>query len=72
MLEKAGEIQIIELHPKYKLVVNGVLIGRYTADFMYYENGCTIVEDVKGVKTRDYILRKKLMKALYGIEIRET
>jgi len=72
LLERAGEIEVIEIHPFWKLVVNGVLIGRYTADFMYRENGAVVVEDVKGVRTRDYVLRKKLMKALYGIEIRET
>ena len=72
LLERAGEIEIIEIHPRWKLVVNGVLIGRYTADFMYKDNGKMVVEDVKGVRTRDYVLRKKLMKALYGIEIKET
>lgn len=75
-LEMAGEIRDLECHPPYRLVVNGVLIGRYTPDFRYVEtaSGRTVVEDVKSrpTKTRDYVLRKKLMKALHGIEIQEV
>lgn len=71
--EQAGEITELELQPRWKLVVNDHYIGRYTADFMYRNSeGERVVEDVKGVKTRDYVLRKKLMKAIYGIEIKET
>ena len=45
----------------------------YTADFEYYENGLHIVEDVKGVRTRDYVLRRKLFKQKYPeIIFRET
>jgi hypothetical protein len=31
-----------------------------------------VIEDVKGVKTPVYRLKKKLMRALLGVEIRET
>lgn len=78
LLERSGHVREIELKPRYELVVNGVLIGRYTGDFRYLESKvggwAVIVEDVKGYsrKARDYPLRKKLMKALYDIEIRET
>lgn len=74
LLQQAGEISGLELQPKYPLVVNGVKIGLYTADFKYTDcsNGLEIVEDVKGMRTRDYVLRKKLVKALYGIDILET
>jgi len=68
----AGEISHLEIHPAWDLDVNNVHIGKYTADFIYIENGKAVIEDSKGVKTRDYILRKKLMKALYGIEIVEV
>lgn len=37
----------------------------YIADFVYIRDGKTIVEDVKGVKTRDYILKKKMFKFKY-------
>lgn len=72
LLEKAGKIQRLEVHPVYPLVVNGMKIGKYIGDFHYLENGAGILEDVKGVKTAVYRLKKKLIKAIYGIEIRET
>lgn len=72
LLERAGEISCLDIHPSWELVVNGTRIGRYTADFAYRnKSGKLIVEDVKGVRTRDYVLRRKLMYALYGIDIVE-
>lgn len=44
----------------------------YYADFVYIENGETVVEDTKGLKTDVYILKRKLMLEKYGIRIRET
>lgn len=44
----------------------------YIADFSYMENGEHIVEDVKGVRTKDYILKRKLLLWRYGIKVRET
>ena len=44
----------------------------YVADFVYTENGLTVVEDVKGVKTKDYILKRKLMLYVHGIRIKEV
>lgn len=72
-LVNAGEIEALELQPRYELVVCGVKIGRYTGDFRYLDRrtGEQIVEDVKGVKTRDYVLRRKLMKAIHGIDVVE-
>jgi hypothetical protein len=43
----------------------------YIADFVYQENGQTIVEDTKGVRTKDYRIKRKLMLYVYGIRIRE-
>ena len=34
----------------------------YFADFVYIENGRRIVEDVKGMRTKDYILKRKLFR----------
>ena len=70
--QRQGLIQNLVLQKKFELVVNGVKIGSYVADFVYTEEGQSIVEDAKGVKTPVYRLKKKLMLALYGIEIRET
>lgn len=43
----------------------------YIADFTYYENGVLVVEDTKGVRTHDYILKRKMMLYIHGIQIRE-
>lgn len=56
---------------------NGRLIERavyYVADFVYTDikTGKTVVEDTKGVKTKDYIIKRKLMLERYGIRIREV
>jgi len=63
LLLRAKEITDLELHPKFDLMVNGVKIGRYTADFRYKNGSDIIVEDVKSkaTKTRDYMLRKKIL-----------
>ncbi len=63
LLLRAKEITDLELHPKFDLMVNGVKIGRYTADFKYKNGSDIIVEDVKSkaTKTRDYMLRKKIL-----------
>lgn len=74
LLESAGEIRDLELQPSYPLVVNGVKIGVYRADFRYVDckEGTLVVEDVKGVKTEVYRLKRKLLMALYNIDILET
>lgn len=43
----------------------------YVADFVYWENGRMIVEDTKGFRTADYIIKRKLMLHVHGIQIRE-
>lgn len=43
----------------------------YKADFAYVENGVQVVEDTKGVRTKEYIIKRKLMLHKYGIRIRE-
>ena len=44
----------------------------YIADFVYTENGKEIVEDTKGIKTKDYIIKRKLMLWIHGIRVREV
>lgn len=70
--QKAGIISNLKLQVRYKLTVNSLLIATYIADFTYHENGIEVVEDAKGVKTDTYKLKKKLMKAVFNIDIRET
>lgn len=72
LMLRAGAISNLEIHPVYPLTVNDVLICKYEADFRYIEDGAIITEDVKGPITREYRIKRKLMKALYGIEIFET
>lgn len=51
---------------------NGIKICSYYADFtVHYVDGHIEVEDVKGVRTGVYIIKKKMMKAFYGINIKE-
>jgi hypothetical protein len=72
VLQRAGEISGLHRQVSYDLRVNGVLICRYVADFVYANaGGVIVVEDVKGVRTGVYLLKKKLMKALYETEIQE-
>jgi hypothetical protein len=55
---------------KRKLVERPVV---YRADFVYHnENGEIVVEDTKGFKTRDYIIKRKLMLYVYGIKVEEV
>lgn len=70
-LERAGEIKNLELQPKYEIVLNSRKICTYKADFLYIQAGRIIVEDVKGIRTAVYKLKKKLVEALYGIQIVE-
>lgn len=44
----------------------------YRADFLYTEDGKTVVEDTKGFKTKDYIIKRKLMLWVHGIKIKEV
>ena len=73
LLEKAKEIFYLEVHPKWKININGTKICEYEADFCYQDaNDDPHVEDTKGVRTAVYRLKKKLMKACFGIDIIET
>lgn len=44
----------------------------YVADFVYLQDGKKIVEDVKGFRTPEYKIKRKMMLYFYGIKIRET
>lgn len=77
--EEHGEIQnlqrqvVFELLPKQ--IRNGKCIERavkYKADFTYKQDGVLVVEDVKGFKTQEYRLKKKLMLFIHNIQIKEV
>lgn len=79
LLERAGAIQGLQRQVRFELIpsqrYDGKVIERpcfYVADFVYQENGQTIVEDTKGFKTKDYVLKRKMMLYLCGIRIREV
>tara|TARA_Y100000361_G_C11113484_1_gene318979 strand:+ start:229 stop:618 length:390 start_codon:yes stop_codon:yes gene_type:complete len=78
-MEKAMFIRDLELQVPYDLIVNNVKICRYIADFRYKKESnhtitndeyyVEVVEDTKGFETQEFKLKKKLMKALYNIDI---
>ena len=81
LLERAGEIGLLRrqvpfdlLPAQYddrtgKLIERGV---RYVADFVYQTDGFTVVEDTKGMRTKEYILKRKMMLYFHGIRIQEV
>lgn len=71
--QTAGLISGLRRQVSFPLhAIDGTVITRYRADFVYVERGERIVEDRKGKRTRVYEMKKKWMKAEYGIEIRES
>ncbi len=71
LLERAGKITGLELQPPFVITINGVKCFTYKADFAYFEDNKRVVEDVKGVKTPVYRLKKKCVEAMYGFQIVE-
>ena len=77
LLERAGKIADLILQPRFELIPKYEINGRkvrkmeYIADFQYTENDKTIIEDSKGFKTKEYLIKKKLFEFKYGIEIAE-
>lgn len=80
LLERAGVISRLRLHPQYWFDIKGEPIkhdnGRrvgYKADWAYFEGHLSVVEECKGFRTADYALRKAIFKAMYPhITFRET
>ena len=70
----AGMIRELKTQTEFALMVNGMFICRYRSDFDYVDTrtGEHVVEDVKGFRTKDYKLKKALMLATLGIEVREV
>lgn len=81
LLQKAGKIKDLRCQVKFVLIpaqrdpMTGKLLERecaYVADFVYQEGGRIVVEDTKGFRTKDYIIKRKLMLQRYGVRIREV
>ena len=72
LLLRAGKITNLLRQPEFPITINGVKCGKYVADFSYVEGGKHVVEDVKGMKTAVYKLKKRIVEAMYSIRITET
>lgn len=74
LLAKVGKIGLLELQVPYELNAGGTHSLKYIADFVYYDSntGEKIVEDCKGYRTKEYKKKRRLMKKIYGIIIKET
>lgn len=75
----AGEITGFTCQPQYPLIINGLRVGTYRADFdVYYPGERKEVVDCKGdtdprsVPYRLFTLKKNLMKVLYNIDVLEV
>ncbi len=71
LLQKQGLIHNLERQVVFRLNVEDCFICKYIADFQYYLQNDLVVVDAKGVRTPVYKLKKKLMKAIYNIDIIE-
>lgn len=77
LMVRAGEISELKLQPEFTLqeafvtpLGERIRAVKYIADFSYKDGTQTIVEDVKGCKTKEYELKKRLM-AGKGIKVIE-
>ncbi|MFR9206948.1 MAG: DUF1064 domain-containing protein [Lachnospiraceae bacterium] len=79
MLEDAGIIHDLKRQVKFELLPSQrdlIIGGSYRApcctfDFIF-EGDRLIVEDVKGIRTKDYILKRKMLLYFHGIRIKEV
>lgn len=72
LLERAGFIRKLELQPRLHFAIDGKIIFTYVGDFRYLEGCLSKLEDVKGVRTPVYRLKKKLIEAQHRIKIIEV
>lgn len=79
LLQRAGKISHLNRQVTYELIPSQYIDGKcversvkYVADFVYHQDGQLVVEDTKGMKTPEYVLKRKLMLSVYGIRIKEV
>lgn len=78
MLQRGGHISELRRQVVFEMVPSVKFAGaararpaiRYIADFVYVEQGVEVIEDVKGVETTEFKLKRHLMKALLGLEVK--
>lgn len=73
--QTSGQITELTRQTPFAIEINGEHICDYVSDFTYKKDGQLVVEDVKSKATRKlplYGLKKKLVKAVLGIEIQEV
>lgn len=80
-LEKQGKIHSLKCQVPFHFKIDGKIVRfvdsnraiKYVADFEYFTSaGERKIVDVKGFKTRDYLIKKALMMAVHGIKIVEV
>lgn len=79
LMQRAGLISDLQTQVSFELIpaqrIDGKVVERavnYIADFVYQQDGQKVVEDTKGFKTKDYILKRKLMLWVHNLRIREV
>ncbi len=81
LMERAGVITNLRRQVKFELIPTQKdpetkkVIERacnYVADFVYWDGSKTVVEDTKGFKTKEYIIKRKMMLCIHGIRIQEV
>lgn len=71
--ERAGIIKDLRRQVTIEILIDGVSVLTYRADYVYKEvsSGQIVIEDPKGARTRIYELKKSLIEALSPMKIRE-
>lgn len=80
LLQRAGEIFDLQRQVPFTLIPKQVRDGKvierpcvYKADFVYKDkDGTEIVEDTKGMRTKEYVIKRKLMLWQFGIVVKEV
>lgn len=77
LLQRAGQISDLKLQVKMPVMINGIHVFTYFCDFVYWDRKFTdapvlVYEDVKGMRTPVYKLKKRCVEAYYKTKITET
>jgi hypothetical protein len=74
LLERLGEIEKLERQVKWVLIPKqgSERAVKYYSDFQYFDKrGKFHVEDTKGMRTKEYVIKRKLLKWIHGVTIEE-
>lgn len=72
---RSGEISELRRQVPFALVVSGLHVCSYVADFVYRDGAALVVEDVKSEVTRKlaaWRIKVKLMAACHGLQVTEV